>query len=338
LLVLSFALAHASYTWIEQPTRHMDSARELALRLSWLGVPLLLASGALWLGMQPSRGVDKVKTWQHALRPNYGLARACDHERDYKPRPQCESAPRPRTLLWGDSYAMHLVPALLAASPEGGIAQATRSACAPLLDMARRMPHEPASRAKRCLSFNASVLHHLAKAPHVEYVVISARWQYLLDDPAFDANGRQIRPTPRMLSDSLAATVRQLHKLGKKVLIVSPPASMGPHINLGLCSERRALGLWTITPSLDASCGFARTAHLGHNGAVRDMLQAASQTAGWGGAPLLDLDAFTCQATRCTASWRGKPLYRDAGHLSHDGSRMLGLDIGLAEIIAQQAR
>jgi peptidoglycan/LPS O-acetylase OafA/YrhL len=336
LLGLSFLLAHASYEWIEQPARHIASAKMLVTRLVWLALPLMAL--ACWMGfhLYASRGpAPKGMDWQQALRPNYGFARVCDTVRDYRPRPECANASKPRTLVWGDSYAMHLVPALVASGPEGGIAQATRSACAPLLDMARRMPDEPANKSRRCLSFNESLLKQLARSPDTEFVVLSARWHYLFTDPLFDGTGRQVRPSTEAVTRSLAATIGQLRRMGKKVILVSPPASIGPDVNLGLCTERRALHLWTIMPSTDAQCGFAQRLHMAHNGQVLAMLQATSEATG---TPLVRLDDFTCENGRCRSTLEGVPLYRDAGHLSHDGSRVLGRLMGLGKIVAQQAR
>lgn len=337
LMLLSFVLAHASYEWVEQPMRRIDTGRALAARLLWLALPMLAASGLMWHKLQSpsSRGPGRAMDWQQALRPNYGFARTCDQERNYRPKPACANAARPRTLLWGDSHAMHLVPALLASSPPGGIAQATRSACAPLLDMARRMPHERANRAQRCMAFNESVLQHLAGAPHIEFVVLASRWHYLFTDPVFDAQGRRLKPDAETVARSLGATIRRIRQLGKKVILVSPPASIGPDADLGLCAERRALQLWTIMPSTDAQCAFPQQVHASRHAALLDMLSAASLATH---THVIRLDQLTCQQGRCPAMIDGQPLYRDANHLSHGGSQALGRRAGLGRLIATQAR
>lgn len=346
LLGLSFVLAHASYEWVEQPARRLESAGALARHMMHLMLPLLAACAWLLWQLAPSASRTpggqasyserrSERDWQQALRTNYGFARACDHERNYKPRPECASSPRPRTLIWGDSYAMHLVPALLTSAPKGGIAQATRSACAPLMDMARRMPDEPAHRAARCLSFNASVLEHLARSPHVEFVVLSAKWQYLFTDPVFDGRGQRVQPDAGTLAHSLAETIRRVRALGKKVILVSPPASVGPALDLGLCVERRILGLWTVTPSADARCGFEQGLHMRANGQTLALLETAADATG---TYLVRLDDFTCPDGHCTAMIDGRPLYRDAGHLSHGGSRLLGMRMGWAAVIARESR
>ncbi|MFT3857394.1 MAG: acyltransferase family protein [Aquabacterium sp.] len=336
LLLMSFVLAHGAYVWIEQPLRGMASAQALGQRLLWFIVPLALAGSMMWMKLHPpAQPTSPAVDWHTVLQPNYGFARRCDQERDFKPHPACQSQPHPRTLVWGDSYAMHLVPALLASAPPGGIQQATRSACAPLLDMARRMPDEPAHRASRCLSFNESVLAHLRQSPHIEYVVISARWQYLFTDPVFDAHGHRQSPRTDTVAASLGHTLQRVRAMGKKVILISPPASAGPEINLGLCAERRAMGLWTVSPSTDAHCGFAQARHVAQHAQVLSMLSQAAQDSR---THLIRLDDVTCPKGRCQAFIDGIPLYRDAGHLSREGGRRLGLQMDLASVVARQAR
>jgi peptidoglycan/LPS O-acetylase OafA/YrhL len=338
LLVMSFLLANLSYVLIEQPFRRMDSAKALAFKMLWLALPFAAASALLWHKAQ-SPGAQATASshgdWKHLLRPNYGFARQCDQERDYRPKPACASTPRPRTLVWGDSYAMHLVPALLASSPPGGIAQATRSTCAPILDMARQLPQEPASRARRCLAFNQSVLAHLAKSPHIEFVVLSSRWQYFFSDPIVDARGQRVQPNEQAIAHSLADTVRQLRRMGKKVIVLTPPASIGASVNLGLCAERRALDLLTVSPSTDAHCGFPQTLHATRNAQVLSLMNRVAQSAD---VAVLRLDQATCENGRCVAMFDGVPLYRDAGHLSHAGSSELGRRMDLQGQIERLSR
>jgi hypothetical protein len=197
------------------------------------------------------------------------------------------------------------------------------------------MPNEPANRAQRCMDFNDGVLKHLAASPHITYVVLSSRWQYLFTDPVFDARGQRVMPDVDVLSKSLATTVRRIRQMGKKVILISSPASMGPEVNLGLCVERRMLHLWTIMPSLDAQCGFSQRAHAARHAKVLSLLQTVGVDTR---TEVIWLDRFTCPAGRCTALIDGVPLYRDADHLSHDGGHALGTRVDLGGLIAGRAR
>jgi hypothetical protein len=85
----------------------------------------------------------------------------------------CRSGRAPRMLVWGDSFAMHLVPGLVATST-GGVAQATKSVCGPFIGLAQVTAEYPREYAEHCIAFNDSVLAYLAKTPSVRVVVLSS--------------------------------------------------------------------------------------------------------------------------------------------------------------------
>jgi len=323
LLLLSVVIAQGSYTQIEQRFRHIDSPRLLAVRVLWLLVPLALASGWLWHRLHPAQALTD---WAYALRPNYGFSPNCDLETDFKVKPACTNSARPRTMIWGDSYAMHLVPGFMASAPPGGIIQATRSACAPVLSMARQMPADPDDRAARCIDFNQSVLDYLGHAPHIEYVVLSARWPYFFEDPIVDAQGRSVHPDPHAVSSALQDTVEALRRWHKKVIIVAPPPSLGQKVNLGLCAERHALGLPVVMNSAHRDCTFPQELYRQRQ---RDTLIMLSTLEHAASVNVIWLDDATCHAGLCSAMAGPVALYRDAGHLSIDGARLLGTQLDL---------
>jgi len=53
---------------------------------------------------------------------------------------------------------------------------------------------------------------------------------------------------------------------------------------------------------------------------------------------VIRLDDWLCDGVRCPVEIDGIALYRDSGHLSHDGSRMLGQRMQLADRIWVEAR
>lgn len=331
LLLTSFALAHISYVAVEQAFRQIDSAGALARKLSWLMLPLLIASGLMWHTMQATSDRD----WVKALRPNHGFSPACEYDSDFAPRPACADSPHPRTLVWGDSYAMHLVPALTGQPHSGGVMQATRSTCSPMLDYAHRATGDSPGRAAQCLSFNRSVLRYLSEHSDIQYVVLSSRWQYLFDEPVVDARGNLVHPAQRDLVKSVSSVVAQLRQMHKKVVLVSPPALLGPAVDLGLCTERRALGLFTIMSSTQPDCTFDLGEAQARQSQVSSLLASLSEAAQ---VKVIHLDAFNCHDGRCVTTLRDTPVYRDFGHLSHDGARLLGTTMGLSGLIRTHAR
>ena len=331
LLLASFALAHVSYVLVEQPFRQVDSASALARKLGWLLVPLALASSLMWQAIQTPGERD----WAHTLRPNHGFSPACEYDSDFTPRPACADAPQAHTLVWGDSYAMHLIPALTGQADHGGVMQATRSVCSPTLAYARQLASDPPGRGLQCLSFNRSMLAYLAGAPHIQYVVLASRWQYFFDDPVVNAQGQAAQPTRSDLVRSVADVVAQLRQLGKKVIVVSPPALLGPQVDLALCTERRAMGLLTIMASTQADCAFSRREAQAGQGEVRALLTELASTSH---VEVVDLADFNCDGDRCVTTIDGTPVYRDFGHLSHEGAQLMGARLHLSERVASGAR
>jgi peptidoglycan/LPS O-acetylase OafA/YrhL len=331
LVAVSFALAHLSFTFVETPTRQAKTWAAFGKGMAWQAPMALLASAPLVHAHLDSRAT----AIQALYRPNHGLARVCDSEGGFKARPECATSASPRTAIWGDSFAMHLVPAFQASAPPGGFVQLTRSACAPLLDMARQLPNEPAYRSYNCLAFNKAVLRYLAWSPGIEYVVISAKWSYLFNDPVVDARSRPLHPDEAALTASLLETIALVHKLGKKVLLVSPPASLGPDVDLGECTQRRTLGLWTTSALTDQDCAFAHGQARFRQGASLNLLR---QAATLGKVPVIWLDDYTCRQGRCESWIDGQPLYRDSGHLTVTGAARLGERIKLAQVVKDLAR
>ena len=331
LLVLIFPLAWLSHRLVEQPFRKVDTWPALGRQLLWLGVPLLVTCAVLFWRIQQPEG----QQWAQVLQPNFGLGPSCEFEAAFAPKPGCQTREHAHTLVWGDSYAMHLIGGIRASSPHGqGVIQATRSVCAPLLDMARLMPDDPADRARRCLAFNESVLQWLAHAPEVEYVVLSSRWQYLFDDPVVNAQGQFITPDANEMAASLGRTVARLHALHKKVVVVSPPPSLGADVDLGVCAERLGMGLLTTSERVDQRCRFALSAARQSQSQVTTLMGLFPDQAD---VDVIDLADFNCHQGLCESVVAQTPIYRDAGHLSQVGSTRMGMQMNLGQRIVQQA-
>lgn len=334
LLLLSLALADLSYRFIEQRWRHAATPEALMRGLAWLAAPLLASLVWTTWQWQAHERVDQMAS-KDAV---YGFARACDMDASdvFKPIAACVRGPgRPRTLVWGDSYAMHLIPALLASPPKGGLIQATRSACGPSLDMARQVPHDPPDRGQRCIAFNQSVMRYLRSHPEVDRVVLSGRWQYYFDDPVVDAQGYGIRPDEAAIAHSFKQLVDQLRAMRKRVILISPPALLGPDADLGQCGERAAQSLVTVTSTLRADCSFERRRYEARQARVLRVLDAVASSANL---EVVRLDAFNCDATHCATQINHIPLYRDFGHYSLEGARLLGGRLELGKRVDAKAR
>jgi peptidoglycan/LPS O-acetylase OafA/YrhL len=338
LLGASFGLGWLSWRFVEQGARQAAPATgsspellQLLRRLQPATVLMGLAAGAMaWQLHQPTAA-----QWASLMQPNHGLSTQCEFGSTFTPLPACRTSDTPRTLVWGDSYAMHLLPALQVSAPEGGLVQATRSLCGPVPGLAHIKPGEGDDGARECLAFSDSVLDELSSMRSVEFVVLAARWQYYFDQAVLDEDGARRVVSDAELAASVAEGIRALRRLGKKVLIVSPPALIGPQADLGACATRRALRLVTVGQTLHTDCSFDQADYLARQARVQALL---ADIASRSKTSVLSLDALNCRDGLCQTTLSGTPLYRDAGHLSHEGSVLAGRVLRLDEQISQLAR
>ncbi|WP_290872900.1 acyltransferase family protein [Aquabacterium sp.] len=349
LLALSFPLAWALWRGVEQPLRRPQPAvrpiddetsvghdgTQFPAGPSWR-LQAIVGTLALGLGLMGWRlQQPEGERWSRLMQPNHGLSAQCEFGAAFSPRPACRTSEAPRTLVWGDSYAMHLLPALQVSAPQGGLLQATRSLCGPVPGIAHLKPGDGGQNARQCLAFSESVLAQAEAMPSVDYVVLAARWQYYLDAPVLDAQGRRHAVTEAELVQAVSEAIQRLRQAGKKVILVSPPALIGPEVDLGACAERRALGLVTVGQALHADCSFDHATAQARQARVLALLDAISAHSH---TEVLHLDALNCHEGACETSLHGTPLYRDAGHLSREGAIEAGRLLHLKEAIERDAR
>src|SRR6185436_18529221 len=115
-------------------------------------------------------------------RLNFGLARECEVAGPFRVQAACRTGEKPQLLVWGDSFAEHIVPAI-AASAKVPIEQATSSGCGPFLGLA------PVYFGPSCLGFNQSVIDYVATTPSIEVVVLASRYgSYLSGAPLLEGS------------------------------------------------------------------------------------------------------------------------------------------------------
>ena len=216
---------------------------------------------------------------------------------------------------------------LLVEATDRGILQATRSSCGPLLGVAPLHPERrPRAWSEHCMKFNDSVIEYLARDSSIDVVVMSASLgQYV--HPASGDHRRVLVRTPEgrlsdtqvsaeLAHDTLTATVAAVRALGKRVILVGPLPS--PGFDVARCLERRANRKLILGAHSDCSITTADLAL--RRDAVHKLLDDVHTETG---VPLIRLSDALCSASTCRTEIDGVPLYRDQGHLSHDGSRAL---------------
>lgn len=333
LATLIIALTELQYRMVEQRFRQM--------RLDWRTLIALVAFPVAVLAAMAAGAWTHEAGGSEDRLGNPGLSKNCDGKGPYVPLAACQSQPNPRMLVWGDSFAMHLVPAL-AATVDSGIAQATRSVCGPLLGIA---PLDNALRkrpwAEQCISFNDSVVAHLKAHPEIETVVLSTVLKQYVPgaEPEKDwrflskaSDGFKEIPQDAMSSRrALEATVDMLRSMGKKVILIAPPPSAD--FDIGRCLSREDSRSFTIFPSSKCDIPLAR-----YLSARRPVLSFLSDLEKGSVVPVLTFDQLLCDVNVCKTRLSAIPLYNDAAHLSIPGSRALGLQSDLGARVRAEAR
>ncbi|MFC7301196.1 acyltransferase family protein [Cognatiluteimonas weifangensis] len=332
-LLLGFAL----YRYVERPVRQLEFRYPRRWMAAAVGASLCLALVPFTIAARTSTRQASGPAVDYAWlrRDNVGFDDVCDGYRRLEYTQRCSNARQPTTLVWGDSFAMHLVPGL-AATMRGGILQATKSACGPLLGLAQIHQEYTREFAERCLTFNDSVIAHLAAHPEIRTVVLSSPF-YEYFDPArrmlhvVDGHARIVEPDAAMALDALVATIARIRTLGRRVAIVAPPPSTG--FDYSHCLERKARNRTLFGRFIDCNIPVAQ-----YHASKHEVFAFLQQVRTRADVEVVSFDPFLCDEKECRTELGGTFLYRDEGHLSNDGSVALAKAMHLDALIAQAAK
>ena len=225
---------------------------------------------------------------------------------------------------------------------EGGtpqILQATQSACAPFLGITWTGENRIPAEAKGCIDFNDSVVDYLRETESVKTVILSSTFasayfynrRELLKKDYINGNYFKVTAGYDEAYAGLKRTVDTLRSLGKKVVAVGPPPSIG--IDPGLCLERLESGL--VVLGVEDKCQIDDIYRKRLRKPLIDFLEGFPDQAGL---EVILLSDFLCSSGLCQTFMDGKFLYRDQGHLSYEGSVLLGNNMGLLEKIKERAK
>lgn len=320
------SLMLGALTWFVFENRYRKKEQARGFFLLALGFFALVFSfyfmvkqtnGALW-----RESVEHYQSVVERLIPNYGLSYKC--EGVYNESPDCETSPEPDTVVWGDSFAMHIVPAIESAQEGVKLKQFTVSACGPVLGVAPvlgGMYNEEWARA--CMENNDNVLNWIQSNSSVRYVVMSSILvQY------FDKETKLITREGEYLKggdDVLPYVIRTLDKLkekGIKPVWVSPTPGNG--MDIGHCLKKKAF----LNFSYD-ECDFPAE-NIYEDYIAQYIGEIEKQV------PVIWLDEMICQNDVCDVAVDDVLIYRDSIHLSYEGSRYLGQKYNFYKRIVEQ--
>ncbi len=322
--ILGFAivLGYLSWKFIETPFRHKSNASvtkhspQSKTNVFWASGASMACLVVLGSVIHLTNGFEERNTFDNRkmsdveklVQNNYGLSEDC---LSFNMSENCRTTKgNPEVLLWGDSFAMHLGHALLSAEKDIKMVQMTQNSCPPLIDFSVLIPNE--KEAENCISFNRNVMKFIADNPSIKKVVISSKISYLINEKALGKNGKLVSLNQNQLSQHFISTVKEVNKLGREVLFVSPTPSNGR--DLGKCVFKRNMFGGDVE-----ECSFRRTEYSTTTQkalAVSEKIKPHVTT--------LMLTDLICDDKMCHSSVGGVPIYRDSGHLSYAGAAILG--------------
>lgn len=201
-----------------------------------------------------------------------------------------------------------------------GIIQATYSACPPFLNTA---PYNPAridaeKVANYCIDFNNSVISAIKVNQNIKTVILAASfWQYTVPNYKMQTrdteanNSTHITPTSLHLAEAdLGNTIETLKRLGKEVIVIGPPPSVGNE-NIACMEQHLSTGK---TPT---DCSIPLDSYKQYNAGLLTLLNTIEKKYN---IKVVRLSDALCDEKACQTIVDGVPMYRDSGHLSYVGS------------------
>ena len=322
-IALSLALAVLSWRFVELPVRRSTALTWRPLfggAAAAMAVTAICGAGVASAGGMPGRLQPEIRNI---------LAEERDHEprmdicfgmvaRDVRDGRLCRigstSTQTPSFILWGDSHADALLPAVERVAEQHGRAGlfAGTNSCAPLLGVKR-------TDSAKCAPFNNAV-SALALNKNITEVILDARWANNAGAPApgtmlvYDGDGRggDLASAEAVFSRGLERTVRLLSDAGKHVVIVAPVPEAGYSVPRVMAHLRMAGN--KIEPTRDLSAFLAKDKF------VFSILARMQKIYG---AQILYPHQILCATGTCKLALNDRPLYRDEHHLSVFGAMQL---------------
>jgi hypothetical protein len=209
---------------------------------------------------------------------------------------------------------MHLAGALQASalSEKHAFIQLALSQCSPILD---RGINGSIITAQECIDFNDQVAAYLKGADNIKFVIMSSPYGGF-ERATFDRTGQRRDTIDEDYSyTQMVETAEMIVSLGKVPVFVTPPPAKGTDIGQCLGSAlARQLPLSVCNYSnADMSLEIIQTYD------VMDQLKDHYT--------VIDLRDTLCFSGVCTTEAEGVFLYRDTGHLSVEGSSLIGREM-----------
>jgi len=316
LSVFAIVIAYLSWRFVEQPSRDKSQISNQRFGVYCLTGSFFIIGIGVY-GVLKKGDVVGMTVDDTILESNYGLARNCGLlNRDSR----CQTNRVPEILIWGDSFAMHSVDAVLATDPKVSITQFTLSACSPLTNIEKQTIEN--RRIEQCSNFNEAVLSSLGDQPSIKYLVISSRFSNYFNPQGY---GRL----------SLLEKADYYKRVRKNLVRVLQRVRSNNVVPILIAEPRRPPRekIYCAAHSLKFSnnyshCDFSALELSEAQREAARLLKSVAENY-----KVIWLDDYTCPQSRCKTVDDGVAIYTTGGHLSRRGASLLGTKLSVYEQI-----
>jgi len=327
LSVLSIVLAYLSWRFVEKPFRDKNAvSRKTIFKFAVAGSVAFVAIGIIG---EINNGFDKrtndsgiaLSDLSKKVIINHGLSDDCDEK--FTLSKNCRTSDEPEILVWGDSYASHLVQGIMASNPQAKIIQMTKSSCGPFFDIAPVSYRNTINEAKDCLNFNNSVRDWLKSNNTVKYAVLSASFSGYLGHKNIKLliKGKTYDSNQELAAEYFNKTLDELKSMGITPVVFSPMPQNGK--NIGECLVRMEFFGGDLN-----TCGFNIGEATEESKRVHEFLKDIAKNH-----KVVFIDESHCDNGTCRAYIDKTFIYRDVKHLSQEGSALLGKEMDFYDLI-----
>jgi hypothetical protein len=311
LACLSILFGFLQYRYVEVPYRYVRQEGQRRIQAKYVAMPLLGLSIVWLLFISAENRVQSSEiNFEFIQRPNVGLGDRCSNSfQGSELKSVCLRGTDPGLAVWGDSYAMHLVPGI--ASTIDSLVQLTMAGCGPTVGVVSVGKRHDEHWIAQCLDHNARALETILSNKSITTVVLSSNVDLYFQRSSLYHGGESFLPQKEQVLKAFTKSVKILQDAGKAVIFVSPPPQSG--YDLGACLERRYLGV----PTLLNDCDFDQSIYHRVKKESRNLIKELSAETG---VEILWLEKIMCAEGVCSVEKGDVFLYRDEGHLTVSGS------------------
>lgn len=314
-MLITFLLSLLTYQYIEKPFRRKSNkSTKTILAYSVLMLTFVAVLGLLISQYPKLGGFTKAEKTQS--QPSIGLNKHCNFNTDFHILDECKNSENPEIIVWGDSYAMHLVKGL---AEQNELIQATKSACSPnaYLSTFPNFKSYDLDWSKSCFKFNNDVINEIENNSKIKTVILSSAFEQWFKYDYFDGTSVINNDFDTYLI-SFKQTLSRLNSTGKRTFVVSPPPNNGK--NIGQCLLRKHYSLISHSNFIDNNCTFQKNEFSQYYSEILHFLKDVEK---YPNVKLINLSKEMCTDSGCV-TFNEYPLYLDAGHLNDFGSEYVG--------------